>query len=91
MMVLGGGECPVCALQALGDGARGDRDEVGAAVMIDVGKQGVPGGHATAEDRGHIGKTVAPIIPVEVEAVDYAADEKVRPAITVVVDGVRAA
>jgi hypothetical protein len=57
--------------------------------VVDVGNHGVHGADGGAEDRGHILETAALVVLVKVEAMDVTADEKVRPAITVVVDGVR--
>src|SRR5262249_23394922 len=86
---LGWRECPVSALKAYGDRGRGERNEVRAAVVIDVDHDGVHGVHGGAEDRGHIRETMPLVILEEAETTGVRADQKVRPAVAIVVDGAR--
>jgi len=86
---LGLGEGPAGVLEAEGDRGLGEDDEVGAAVVVDVGQDGVHGVDRGAGDRGDIGEPVALVVPEQAQATGVPADQQVRPAITVVVDGAR--
>src|SRR5215470_2823359 len=84
------GESPVSELEALGKRALGKGEKVGAAVVIHVGECRVGGVHRGAEDRGHIREAVALPVFEQVQPAGLPADQKVLPAVAVVIDGVRA-